>query len=53
MPEYKMRKWYWDMEWQQGGDYHDQLTTIVVYDNYDEEYLSMGRGFPMNLKKIE
>ena len=38
MPEYKMRKWYWDMEWQQGGDYHDQLTTIV-YDNYDEEYL--------------
>ena len=39
MPEYKMRKWYWDMEWQQGGDYHDQLTTIVVYDNYDEEYL--------------
>jgi len=39
MPEYKMRKWYWDMEWQQGGDYHDQLTTIVVYDNYDEEYI--------------
>ena len=38
MPEYKMRKWYWDMEWQQGGDYHDQLTTIVVYDNYDELY---------------
>ena len=38
MPEYKMRKWYWDMEWQQGGEHHDQLTTIVVYDNYDEEY---------------
>jgi DNA polymerase elongation subunit (family B) len=38
MPEYKMRKWYWDMEWQQGGDYHDQLTTIVVYDNYDKQY---------------
>ncbi len=38
MPEYKMRKWYWDMEWQQGGDYHDQLTTIVVYDNYDHTY---------------
>jgi len=39
MPEYKLRKWYWDMEWAQGGDYHDQLTTIVVYDNYDEEYI--------------
>ena len=38
MPEYKLRKWYWDMEWQQGGEYHDQLTTIVVYDNYDKEY---------------
>jgi DNA polymerase elongation subunit (family B) len=38
MPEYKMRKWYWDMEWQQGGEYHDCITTIVVYDNYDEEY---------------
>ena len=38
MPEYKMRKWYWDMEWQQGGEHHDQLTTIVVYDNYDELY---------------
>ena len=38
MPEYKLRKWYWDMEWQQGGEYHDQLTTIVVYDNFDETY---------------
>ena len=38
MPEYKLRKWYWDMEWQQGGEYHDCITTIVVYDNYDEKY---------------
>ena len=38
MPEYKMRKWYWDMEWQQGGEYHDCITTIVVYDNYDKHY---------------
>ena len=22
MPEYKLRKWYWDMEWMQGGE-HD------------------------------
>jgi len=38
MPEYKMRKWYWDMEWAQGGEHHDKITTIVVYDNYDEKY---------------
>ena len=38
MPEYDMRKWYWDMEWQQGGEHHDKITTIVVYDNYDKEY---------------
>jgi DNA polymerase elongation subunit (family B) len=39
IPEYKMRKWYWDMEWQQGGEHHDKITTIVVYDNYDESFL--------------
>ena len=38
MPEYDLRKWYWDMEWQQGGEHHDKITTIVVYDNYDKEY---------------
>jgi DNA polymerase elongation subunit (family B) len=38
MPEYKLRKWYWDMEWQQGGEHHDKITTIVMYDNYDKEY---------------
>ena len=38
MPEYNMRKWYWDMEWQQGGEHHDKITTIVMYDNYDKEY---------------
>ena len=38
MPEYKMRKWYWDMEWQQGGEHHNEITTIVMYDNYDEQY---------------
>ena len=39
LPEYTMRKWYWDMEWQQGGEHHDKITTIVVYDNYDKTYL--------------
>lgn len=38
IPEYKMRKWYWDMEWQQGGEYDGCITTIVAYDNYDEKY---------------
>jgi DNA polymerase I len=38
MPEYNMRKWYWDMEWQQGGEYDGCITTIVVYDNYDKQY---------------
>ena len=38
MPEYDMRKWYWDMEWQQGGEHHDKITVIVAYDNYDKQY---------------
>ena len=38
MPEYNMRKWYWDMEWQQGGEHDGKITTIVVYDNYDKQY---------------
>ena len=38
MPEYNMRKWYWDMEWQQGGEHDNCITTIVMYDNYDKEY---------------
>tara|TARA_R100000278_G_scaffold121163_1_gene104445 strand:- start:13603 stop:15225 length:1623 start_codon:yes stop_codon:yes gene_type:complete len=38
MPEYNMRKWYWDMEWAQGGEHDGCITTIVVYDNYDELY---------------
>ena len=38
LPEFKLRKWYWDMEWQQGGEHHDKITVIVAYDNYDEIY---------------
>jgi DNA polymerase elongation subunit (family B) len=38
MPAYNMRKWYWDMEWQQGGEHHNCITTIVMYDNYDKTY---------------
>jgi DNA polymerase I len=38
MPEYTMRKWYWDMEWQQSGEHDGCITTIVVYDNWDKQY---------------
>jgi len=38
MPEYKMRKWYWDMEWMQGGEHDEAITCIAMYDNYDEQY---------------
>ena len=36
--EYDLKKWYWDMEWQQGGEYDGAITCIVVYDNYDKKY---------------
>ena len=49
MPEYRLRKWYWDMEWQQGGEYHDCITTIVVYYNYDEKYYQWS-WFPKGLE---
>ena len=38
LPEYDMKKWYWDMEWQQGGEHDGAITTIVVYDNYDKKF---------------
>jgi len=41
MKEYKMRKWYWDMEWQSGGEHDGKITAIVVYDNYTEEYTTL------------
>ena len=48
MPEYNMRKWYWDMEWQQGGEHDGCITTIVVYDNYDKKYHQWS-WFPQNM----
>ncbi len=60
MPEYDMRKWYWDMEWQQGGEHHDKITTIVVYDNYDKQFFQWVwfpnqepyDGFKMSTKEV-
>jgi len=36
IPEYDLRKWYWDMEWQQGGDFDGMITALVVYDNHSK-----------------
>ena len=41
LPEYDMRKWYWDMEWMQGGEHDGAITAIVVYDNFDDEYFTL------------
>ena len=41
MPQYRMRKWYWDMEWMQGGKHDGAITAIVVYDNFDDEYYTL------------
>ena len=38
IPEYNMRKWYWDMEWQQGGEHDNKITAIVCYDNFDNQF---------------
>ena len=39
MPEYKMRKMYWDMEWlSDSGEHSGAITCIVAYDSFDDEY---------------
>ncbi len=39
IPDSKLRKCYWDMEWLNADPVHgDAITCIVAYDNYDEEY---------------
>ena len=40
IPEYNLRKWYWDMEWiTDDPNEGDAITCIVVYDNYDDKYI--------------
>ena len=36
--EYRLRKWYFDIEVQQQGIYHDSITVMTVYDNYTDTY---------------
>ena len=60
LPEYDLKKWYWDMEWQQGGEHHDKITVIVMYDNYDKQYYQWAwfpnqdpyDGFKMSTDKV-
>ena len=37
LPEYKLRKFYWDLEWQQRGSHDGAITCISYYDNYTKE----------------
>ena len=32
-----LRKWYWDMEWMQGGEHDGAITCISVHDNFLNE----------------
>jgi DNA polymerase I len=39
IPEYNLRKWYWDMEWITDDPIHgNAITCISVYDNYTDKY---------------
>ena len=37
IPEYDMVKWYWDLEWQQGGEYDGVITCISLTTNNGNE----------------
>ena len=39
--EYKLRKWYFDIETQVDGRYDKQINAISIYDNYDEQYYTL------------
>ena len=38
LPEYNLRKFYWDLEWQQGGKHNEAITCVSYYDNYTKQY---------------
>ncbi len=35
IPEYKLNKWYWDLEWQQGGEHDGAITCVSYHDGYN------------------
>ena len=60
IPEFKMRKMYWDMEWMADDLYDGAITCIVAYDNYDKQYYQWiwfpnqdpYNGFKMSTKEV-
>ena len=52
IPEYNLRKWYFDIETQVGGKHDGAVTVISLYDNYTEEYTVM-TWFPFDHVKEE
>jgi DNA polymerase elongation subunit (family B) len=54
--EYNLRKWYFDIEVQQQGIYHDAITVLSVYDNYTDTYHLFAwfpEQFPEEIKDFE
>ena len=37
IPEYNLHKWYWDLEWQQGGEHDGAITCIACYDVNEDD----------------
>ena len=37
VPEYDLRKWYFDIETQVGGEHHEKITVLSIYDNFTEK----------------
>ncbi|MAP53687.1 MAG: hypothetical protein CL605_02165 [Altibacter sp.] len=37
IPEYNLRKWYFDIETQVGGEHHGKITVLSIYDNYTQK----------------
>ena len=38
IPEYDLCKYYWDLEWQQGGEHDGAITCVSFYCSYNETY---------------
>ncbi len=37
IPEYNLRKWYFDIETQVGGEHDGKITVLSIYDNYTQK----------------
>jgi len=38
IPEYELCKYYWDLEWQQGGEHDGAITCVSYYCSFSETY---------------